>query len=71
MEEGERYAMCYKVVVNDVNTSGGYLTSAAFKGSATLRNECGTMLTAALTAENKDALSALVTRAINNSKLKM
>ena len=71
MEEGERYAMCYKVVVNDVNTSGGYLTSAAFKGSATLRNECGTMLTAALTAENKDALAALVTRAINNSKLKM
>ena len=71
MEEGERYAMCYKVVVNDVNTSGGYLVSAAFKGSATLRTECGTMLTAALNAANKDALSALVNRAISNTKLKM
>ena len=71
MEEGERYAMCYKVVVNDVNSSGGYLVSAAFKGSATLRKECGTMLTAALTAENKDALSTLVTNAINATKLKM
>ena len=71
MEEGERYAMCYKVVVNDVNTSGGYLVSAAFKGSATLRKECGTMLTAALTAENKDALSDIISRAIRNAKLKM
>ena len=71
MEEGERYAMCYKVVVNDVNASGGYLVSAAFKGSATLRKECGTMLTAALTATSKDALSDIVARAINNTKLKM
>ena len=71
MEEGERYAMCYKVVVNDVNKGGGYLVSAAFKGSATLRKECGTMLTAALTAANKDALADLVARAINNTKLKM
>ena len=71
MEEGERYAMCYKVVVNDVNSSGGYLVSAAFKGSAQLRKECGTMLTAALTAANKDALSDIVARAINNTKLKM
>ena len=68
MEEGERYAMCYKVVVNDVKR---YLVSAAFKGSATLRNECGTMLTAALNAANKDAIPGLVTSAINNTKLKM
>ena len=68
MEEGERYAMCYKVVVNDVKR---YLVSAAFKGSATLRNECGTMLTAALSADSKNDLSGLVQSAINNTKLKM
>ena len=71
MEEGERYAMCYKVVVNDVNSKARYLISAAFKGSAALRNECGTMLTAALNAANKDAIPALVTSAINAAKLKM
>ena len=71
MAEGERYAMCYKVVVSDVNSGGGYLVSAAFKGSATLRKECGGMLTAALNAENKDAIPALVTSAINSTKLKM
>ena len=71
MEEGERYAMCYKVVVNDVNSKARYLISAAFKGSAALRNECGTMLTAALNAASKDAIPALVTSAINAAKLKM
>ena len=71
MEEGDRYAMCYKVVVNDVNSKARYLISAAFKGSAALRNECGTMLTAALNAANKDAIPALVTSAINAAKLKM
>ena len=71
MAEGERYAQCYKVVVEDVNSEGGYLVSKAFKGSASLRDECGSMLTAALTAANKDAIPALVTRAINNASLKM
>ena len=33
--------------------------------------QCGTMLTAALTAANKDALPALVNSAINAAKLKM
>ena len=71
MEEGERYAMCYKVVVDDVNNGAKYLVSSAFKGSATLRDECGTMLTASLNAANKDALAAIVNRAISNTKLKM
>ena len=71
MEEGERYAQCYKVVVEDVNSEGGYLVSKAFKGSASLRDECGSMLTAALNAANKEAIPALVTRAINNASLKM
>ena len=71
MEEGERYAMCYKVVVNDVNSKARYLVSAAFKGSAALRNECGTMLTAALNAANKDAIPTLVNNAIKAAKLKM
>lgn len=71
MAEGERYAQCYKVVVEDVNSEGGYLVSKAFKGSASLRDECGSMLTAALTAANKDAIPALVERAVNNASLKM
>lgn len=71
MAEGERYAQCYKVVVEDVNSEGGYLVSNAFKGSASLRDECGSMLTAALTAANKDAIPDLVNRAINNASLKM
>ena len=71
MEEGERYAMCYKVVVNDVNSKARYLVSAAFKGSAALRIECGTMLTAALNAANKDAIPTLVNNAIKAAKLKM
>ena len=73
MEEGERYAMCYKVVVNDINGSrnAGYLVSSAFKGSASLRDECGTMLTAALKAADKDAIKTIVDKAINDAKLKM
>lgn len=71
MAEGERYAQCYKVVVEDVNSEGGYLVSKAFKGSASLRDECGSMLTAALTAANKEAIPDLVNRAINNASLKM
>ena len=71
MEEGERYAMCYKVVVEDVNSNAGYLVSPAFKGSATLRDEVGSLLTASLTAANKEAIPALVNRAISNATLKM
>ena len=73
MEEGERYAMCYKVVVNDINGSrnAGYLVSSAFKGSASLRDECGTMLTASLKAADKDAIKTIVDKAINDAKLKM
>ena len=71
MEEGERYAMCYKVVVDDVNSDAGYLVSPAFKGSAALRDECGSLLTAALNAANKEAIPALVNTAISNAMLKM
>ena len=71
MEEGERYAQCYKVVVDDINSDAGYLVSPAFKGSASLRNECGSLLTASLNAANKEAIPTLVNRAINNALLKM
>ena len=71
MEEGERYAQCYKVVVDDINSSAKYLVSPAFKGSAALRDECGSLLTAALNASNKDAIPVLVETAINNTLLKM
>ena len=71
MDEGERYAQCYKVVVDDINSDAGYLISPAFKGSASLRNECGSLLTASLRADSKGDIPALVTRAINNALLKM
>lgn len=71
MEEGERYAMCYKVVVNDINSDAGYLVSKAFKGSAALRDNCGSMLTASLNAANRDALATIVNRCINDTTLKM
>ena len=71
MEEGERYAMCYQVVVDDINAGAGYLVAPAFKGSAALRDECGSLLTASLNAANKEAIPTLVTRAINNAMLKM
>ena len=71
MDEGERYAMCYKVVVDDVNSDAGYLVSPAFKGSAALRDECGSLLTAALNAANKEAIPALINTAVSNAMLKM
>ena len=71
MEEGEKYAKCYKVIVNDINNDANYLVSPAFKGSASLRNYCGSLLTAALNKDSKSELPALVTTAINDAKLKM
>lgn len=71
MEEGEKYALCYQVVVDDINADAGYLVSPAFKGSAALRDECGSLLTASLNAANKDAIPALINKAINNASLKM
>ena len=71
MEEGEKYAKCYKVVVEDVNADGGYLVTPAFKGSAALREECATLLTASLRAGSRDEIPALVQRAIDNASLKM
>ena len=71
MEEGERYAQCYKVVVDDINNDAGYLVSPAFKGSASLRTYCGSLLTASLNADSKNDIPALVTSAINDAKLKM
>ena len=71
MEEGERYAQCYKVVVDDINSDAGYLVSPAFKGSASLRDEVGSALTASLNATDKNGISTALTRAINNALLKM
>ena len=71
MEEGERYAQCYKVVVDDINSDAGYLVSPAFKGSASLRDEVGSALTASLNAADKNGISTALTRAINNALLKM
>ena len=70
MDVGERYARCYDVVVNEINTNCGYLVADAFKGSAALRDECGTLLTAAIKA-NKADIPGLVSQAIQNATLKM
>ncbi len=71
MEEGENYAQCYRVILEDINSGGGYLVSPSFKGSATLRDQCGSLLTAVLNANSKDEISGLVQTAIDNTKLKM
>lgn len=68
-EETNKYAQCYRVILNDINMSGGYLVSPAFKGSAALRDECGTLLTAAIQA-NKSNIDGLVQTAIDNAILK-
>ncbi len=69
MEEGEQYAKCYDVIVNEINVHAGYLIAPAFKGSATLRDECGSLLTAAIKA-NKADIPGLIDRCISNARQK-
>lgn len=70
MEEGESYAKCYRVVVDDINADAGYLVSPAFKGSAALRDCCGTLLTASLRAETKDDIPGLIDTCMSNARQK-
>ena len=70
MEEGEQYAKCYDVIVNDININAGYLVAPAFKGSATLRDECGSLLTAAIKADSLDSIPGLIDRCISNARQK-
>lgn len=69
LEEGEEYAKCYRVILDDINMSAGYLVSEAFKGSAALRDECGTMLTAAIQGA-KTAIPSLIDTCVSNAYLK-
>ena len=71
MEEGEKYAQCYKVVLNDINNDAGYLVTPAFKGSAALRDEGASLITAVLNAASDDDIPGLLDNAINNAALKM
>lgn len=71
MEEGEKYAQCYNVVLHDINEDGGYLVTPTFKGSATLREECGSMLTAVLNSKAESDIPGLIQRCIDNTLLKM
>ena len=68
LEEGENYAKCAKVVVNEIK--GKYLVSPAFKGSAELRDECGSLLTASLT-KSKDQIPTLLQTAVDNAIMKL
>ena len=70
MEYGEQYAMCYDVIVNDINLNAGYLVAPAFKGSAALRDECGSLLTAAIRAADKSSIPGLIDRCISNARQK-
>ena len=70
MEFGEQYAMCYDVIVNDINVNAGYLVAPAFKGSAALRDECGSLLTAAIRAADKTSIPGLIDRCISNARQK-
>lgn len=70
MEYGEQYAMCYDVIVNDINVNAGYLVAPAFKGSAALRDECGSLLTAAIRAADKTSIPGLIDRCISNARQK-
>ena len=70
MEEGENYALCYQVVVDDINTEASYIVSPTFKGSATLRDECGTMLTSAIQRENKEDIETDMATCISNARQK-
>ena len=70
MEEGEQYAKCYDVIVNDINRNAGYLVAPAFKGSAALRDECGSLLTAAIKANSLDDIPGLIDRCISNARQK-
>ena len=70
LEEGEEYAKCYRVILDDINMSAGYLVSPAFKGSAALRDECGTLLTAAIQAASPEDISGLLQTCVDNAYLK-
>ena len=69
LEEGEDYAKCYRVILDDINMNAGYLVAPAFKGSAALRDECGTLLTAAIQAAQSE-ISGLVDTCVSNAYLK-
>jgi ABC-type glycerol-3-phosphate transport system substrate-binding protein len=64
IEEGESYAEAALVTQNDIN--GQYYNSAVFTGSATLRNEVGSLITNVL--NGKSSLDDAFTTAINNAK---
>lgn len=70
MEEGENYAKCYKVIVDDINVDAGYLVSKCFKGSAALRDEIGSMFTAAIQVADTSELSGLIDTCISNARQK-
>ena len=64
IEEGEYYSEAALVTQNDIN--GQYFNSAVFPGSATLRNEVGSLVTNVLTG--KSTIDDAFATAINNAK---
>ncbi len=68
--EDNQYAICYQVVVDDINTDAGYLVAPSFKGSAALREACGTLLTAAIQTANLDDIPGLIDTCMANARQK-
>ena len=66
MEQGEDYAACNKVVINDIK--GKYFVAPAFKGSASLRDKCELLFSSVLTA-SKDQIPTLLDNYINQATL--
>lgn len=68
LEDAELLAASAKVVINDI--SGHYLSTATFKGSATLRTEGAGLITSVLLGDGNNIDSAFNT-AENNTRLQM
>lgn len=68
LEDAELLAESAKVVINDI--SGHYLSTATFKGSATLRTECAGLVTSYLRGNEKD-INKVFDTAENNTRLQM
>ncbi len=67
LAEGEDYATTAKVLINDI--AGSYLNCAVFKGSATLRDQVGALLTNVLNGSK--SVTTAFDDAISTSKLSM
>ena len=65
---GDKTAFSKQAQIIERDIAGSYFTSAVFKGSGTLRDQVGGILTAVCQKENALTIDAAFTQAINNTK---